>query len=411
MTIPRRQSGSALVLALGFMVVLLVVAAGVHGLVLGQLRGAGTLNRRLAAEYVGRGGIARAIAWFTAQSYQLPRAADLEATVPVTLKGSKQAVVLPGSHPDGYVDASGKTRSGMAKSFAALLSQQKTAAGTYSVEAALIALQPETWELVATAANGDVTRQVGALLVRASESLWGDGFFGRKSVELNGNAQTDSYDSSLGPYGGSNRFQSGDVRSDGDVSLNGNAVVNGDASPGPDGEVETKGNSKVTGLTDPAGNAKDVPAPTVPAGAIDLDKLKLQGNESKTLGPGTYVADSLSISSNGKLFLSGPVMLYVTGPVSVAGNALVNPGGLPGLLSIVQVGGRSVSVGGNTTINATIYAPDSNVEVNGNAQLFGAVIGNSLDLDGNAKVHFDEQLTTQSGGGGALRLVAQWTRP
>ncbi len=47
-----------------------------------------------------------------------------------------------------------------------------------------------------------------------------------------------------------------------------------------------------------------------------------------------------------------------------------------------------------TSINAVIFAPDSNIVLDNNAQLFGALIGDQVLLKNDAKIHFDESLIT-----------------
>jgi hypothetical protein len=46
----------------------------------------------------------------------------------------------------------------------------------------------------------------------------------------------------------------------------------------------------------------------------------------------------------------------------------------------------------NTVYFGTIYAPNAHVLLNSNVQLFGAAIGNTIRLDSNACVHYDEKL-------------------
>ena len=339
-----------MIFALGFLVVLLVIAAGVHGTVLHQLQESGRLRRRVAAEDLADGAVARATAWFVGTGYQRPDAGALTVGVPVLLTAGKQPLVLPSNHPDGYTDALGRKRSAVVSDFNAYLTGQKGAAGTFDVTASLMVADPETWEIVAVARVGDVERRVGALLVRQGQALFEDAIFGAAGVDLQGNPSTDSYDSTLGAYGGSNRTAGGNVRSNGDIKLQGSAQVNGDARPGPDGTVVLKGNPTVTGAKDPASGAKDLAAATVPAGAISLGAIKVENNDRRTIKSGTYTATSLVVGGSGILTIdssSGPVTLYVTGEVKVEGNGSVivtNNG--PRAFFIVQVGGAEVSVHG-----------------------------------------------------------------
>lgn len=404
------QRGSVMTLALGFLVVLLVMAAGVHGLVLGQLKSAGTLRQNIAATELAEGGVARARAWFTSNGYQLPEETLLVAGVPTKLASNRAAVVLPSNHPDAYTDAYGTARKGVSSGFKTVLSQQASPVGTYDVTASLIAQDPETWETVATAQVGPVRRVVGEILMREAQVLFADALFGASGVTLVGNASTDGYDASLGGYGGANRFDTGNVRSNADVSLTGNATVRGDAMPGPEGSVSMSGNSTVTGLTDPATSEKSLPAVTVPGNAVALGALTLSGNKTGTLSTGTYVATALSISGNSRLIIDasdGPVVLYVTGAISISGNGISNAL-KPKDFNLVQVGGSPVHFSGNATYTGTVYAPSSALSVSGNGVFYGSYVGASISLTGNADVHYDRSLRSISGPPGPLRVVAQW---
>lgn len=398
-------------LAMGFMVVLLVIAAGVHSLVLAQLSASGGLRQRVTATELAEGGLARVRAWFDQTSYRLPAANLVEGAAPVRLRGSGKAVVLPDTHPDAYTDTQGSARKGIVASYGKYLSSQRTAAGDYSVTATLIATQPETWEAVATAAVGNVQRVAGVVLAREQSSLFADALFGRSHVRMNGNARTDSYDASLGAYGGANVFKTGNVRSNGDIDLIGNALVQGDAISGPKGSVGTKGNAGVTGLSEPADREKELPPVVVPAGAVSLGKLKLTGKHTQTLTSGTYVASELDIGGNAQLIIdasAGPVNLYVTGEISLGGNGVANASGQPKNFNLVQVGGADVDMTGNTDFVGTVYAPDSELEVKGNGDIYGAIIAASVDLVGNADVHFDQSLRTIGNVPGPMRVLAQW---
>ena len=85
--------------------------------------------------------------------------------------------------------------------------------------------------------------------------------FGDKSVHMDSNAITDSYDSEVGDYASqiAARYKGQDyANADGSVGANGpsitldsNATVMGNATPGPGGSVTTASNSHVEGATDP----------------------------------------------------------------------------------------------------------------------------------------------------------------
>lgn len=404
--------GSVLTVTLGFMVVLLVIAAGVHGLVLAEIRGSGALRERTAADELASGALARSFAWFRATDYQPPATASLVASVPVLLAANKRVVVLPSNHPDSYTDVAGQAQKGIVASFQKFLSHQSGAVGTYSVDATLMSSDPERWEVIATAQVGRTTRRAGALFTRTRESLFSTALFGAQYVNLNGNAVIDSYDATLGSYGGSNVQKRGHVGSNGTIALASNAIIYGNGVAGPSGSVT---GGTVTGQRLNASKTRTLPILTVPAAAVNVGAITLSSKTTMTLTAGTYVASSVAISGQATLIADtskGPVTLYVTGSISIGGNGVLNTTGQPRFLSIVQVGGTAVSYAGNGTFAGTIYAPQSVLSLSGNGVLHGSFAGKAIEQSGNGVIHFDEALKTiLMPGSGTLRLTMQWSPP
>jgi hypothetical protein len=408
----RDDAGSVMTVALGFSVVLLIMAAGVHGLVINQIRGSARLHERIAAEALAKGGIARALAWFHATDYQLPEAKSLIQSVPVQRAAGNSPLVLPTNHPDAYIDMLGKARTAVVGDFQKYLSDQVNTVGKFSVHATLMASQPETWELISSAQVGPTQREVGAVFIRNQVSLFSSALFGSRYVNLNGNAKIDSYDASVGGYGGTNVLKQGDVGSNGNIALASKAMIDGSAIAGPGGTVT---GGIVTGQRTSAQSTRSLPIPVVPATAVNIGAINLSSSATMTLTAGTYVASSLAISGKATLIADtskGAVNLYVTGSVSIGGNGVLNTTGLPRYLSLVQVGGAAVSYSGNGDYSGSIYAPESVLTLSGNGTLYGAFDGGAIEQSGNGIIHYDQSLRTiVSTIGGPLRVAMQWTSP
>ncbi len=407
-----RQHGSALVVALSLTTILLIIGAGTAGYVVDQLRATGTSSQRVAAFYAADGGISEATAWFANQAYSLPAPSSyLDSSVPVTLKNSNTGVVLPTTHPNSYADGSGQQRSDVVTSFNAALTDRALGNGTFSVTATLVSLQPEQWQLLSTAHQGGVQQSVGALLRRDPSSLFTTALFGRRSVTMTGNAETDSYDSSNGNYGGGNVAANGHVRSNGPITLNGNATVNGNAVPGPGDIVTMTGNASVTGSTAPAPEPTDFGPVQVPSDAVYLGTINLSGNDGMTINPGTYVTSGISLSGNAELVINndtGPVYLYVTGSVSASGNGIATSSGDSTRFILFQIGGSDVAITGNGDFHGGVYAPASNLSVTGNGDIYGSFVGDSIDIHGNGGIHYDQNLQSVPGPPGKMRMVSWW---
>lgn len=273
-----------------------------------------------------------------------------------------------------------------------------------------------------------VTRTIVADMTRISGGeLFNCAIYARGSIRMSGNGQTDSYDSSVGPYGGSNVGPDGDVGTNagtvGAVGLSGNARVNGDASTGPSGTVTTSGNAEVTGSVTHE-NDRDLDSVDVPAeleGLTSSGSYSLAANNRGTLSGGDYRYSALSLSGNAILTISGTVRLYLTGASSlgisgngrlvipagseliiysegkcdIAGNGVLNNTNLPEnfqLYSTYAGTGDGVKISGNGDLYGAVYAPDTKIAVTGNGDIFGGLVGKEVAVSGNGDVHYDKKL-------------------
>lgn len=270
-----------------------------------------------------------------------------------------------------------------------------------------------------------IERKIEVTVTTQTNSPFTYAGFGKKSLAIHGNGETDSYDSSLGAYGGSNIGYNGDVgtngTSSGAISLSGNATVNGDAGTGLGGTVSLIGGASITGTTSDTTN-ETLSSVTIPS---SLSSLAGSGSYtvsgSQTLTSGDYKYSSISISGNDQLTLQGTVNLYLTsstnafstsgngqliidsgaqvtiytdGKVSLAGNGVVNNTSLPQnfLLYSTYSGHNGITISGNGDLYGAIYAPNAEIEVTGNGDSFGSLIGNTITITGNGDIHYDEAL-------------------
>ncbi len=263
--------------------------------------------------------------------------------------------------------------------------------------------------------------------------------FGDNSVTLGGNGATDSYNSADGDYGGENIASNGDVGTNGDdegaVTVNGdNAQVNGSASTGPDGTIE--GEENVTGAKTHDNNVQlsAISIPSELSGLSEDEEKKLSNDDdSQTLSAGDYHfssiqisggtltldgtvriyltdSHSLTISGGGSLTVNGQLELYVTGDCNVGGNGIVNDSGLPSNLVVYSThesSGESngFTLSGNSAFYGAVYAPNANLAVTGDGDIYGALVGKTVNVSGNGDIHYDEALQDLGGGG---YTIASW---
>jgi len=194
------------------------------------------------------------------------------------------------------------------------------------------------------------------------------------NVFSNSGSLVDSYQSSVGRYGGTNIGTSGDVQAAEAIVHNG-GVIHGTQTP------------------DVAAGLAVVP---VPAGATNLPLgSKTPGNvdittaaESLTLAPGSYVVANLTVGAPAAITVSpvGPVQIWVTGSLNLGGNENLN--GVPENFEILVTSSQPVNVNVSQGLYGFVYAPTSMVSVE--SSVFGGVVGSTVNLNASASVHFDQ---------------------
>jgi hypothetical protein len=258
---------------------------------------------------------------------------------------------------------------------------------------------------------------------------------------MDSNARVDSYNSDTSSYAlqavngsGSDLHadSDGDVGSNGDVSLDQNAVVWGDASAGPEHTTTVLGNAVVSGSTTPMSAEVDLPAINVPSYASS-GTLTVSANT--TLASGNRAYSNLTVNNNKTLTINGPANVVITNLRLRSGASLnVNPTGgkvhlwvidnfiMDSNSTMTPTDGKSknleinllsdnvinpeitiqldtVDFASNSKIVGTVYAPNAAITINSNFEIFGSMIARRIDLDSNARFHFDEALLTATATG------------
>ena len=251
----------------------------------------------------------------------------------------------------------------------------------------------------------NVTREAVALGSGPCGGIWG--LQGVKAGSIN----TDSYDSTAGPYSALTAGQDGDICSGRDITVGGSAKIQGDVMPGFGYGLTVNGNSgEITGYT--TSNTSPITSPTVDFGdakysndngTIPLtDKgtkpfkgsgwnLSLQGGENLILAGGTYYLDSLKLSGGATIKVTGPTTIYLAGASDTTGGAIDNTTRDPHNLTILSAGTEFKLAGGGA-FYATLMAPNAAVTLGSGAVFYGTVVGKTLDLKGDFTMHVDESL-------------------
>ena len=194
------------------------------------------------------------------------------------------------------------------------------------------------------------------------------------SVIVGGGVLVDSYQSSLGGYGGSNVGSAAVVQAGTTISNNG-GVIHGTQKPhAPAGLA----------VVPVAAGARNLPLGARTPGAVNINTAA----QSITLAPGNYVASSINVSAPGAINVSpaGEVRIWVTGTLALGGN--LNARGVPKNLAFLVTSSGFVNINGGGALFGMVYAPASVLTVS--SPVFGTVVGSSVTLNSGSAVHFDQ---------------------
>lgn len=76
----------------------------------------------------------------------------------------------------------------------------------------------------------------------------------------------------------------------------------------------------------------------------------------------------------------------------INGNKMFNMSNAPHQLELYYLGTADLTLNGNVSMNSVIYAPNAQVNVLGNFIYNGSIQAKRLDISGNARLYYDEQL-------------------
>ncbi|MGD2295185.1 MAG: hypothetical protein PVF22_05050 [Candidatus Aminicenantes bacterium] len=261
------------------------------------------------------------------------------------------------------------------------------------------------------------------LEVNGGRSLFDCGIFGDEGVEMAGNAVTDSYDSREGEYGDGNRGEEGHTGTNAShyscIFLRNNVELNGDAIVGPGADpvsvILTQNNSGITGEKMVLDEEKELPGVPAPDGLPFRGEYIVGHNDEDTIcEDGEYT--SFIIQSNSKVTVTSDATLYVSGGFSMESNTQLEIA--EGVTLTVYLGGTftqrsnsqinnlsqdptklqiygtesfdtNMTWKSNSSFYGAVYVPDAEVHYDSNADFFGSIIGDYIEVDSNAGLHYD----------------------
>jgi len=286
-------------------------------------------------------------------------------------------------------------------------------------------------------------RTVEVTLLVSNSPTFNMAIFADESLTMDSNACTDSFDSVNGPYDGPNTLPppldtdytnynlNGDIgtnsTSTAAVSLDSVAHIYGDAFVGVDGDtdevISVLSNSDISGTSSALSSAVRIPYVTGPTGLTDYGSITYNDDQNHTISSsGQY--SNLMVDGNTTLTISGDVKIYVTGAFELNSNSdlYISSGSsvdfyvdgsiyfssgttinnstqdasklrIYGTNSMTDNGDiAGIRFYSNSDIYAVVLAPNSTVDIDSNAEIFGAVMANAIEINSNSCIHYDEAL-------------------
>jgi hypothetical protein len=119
-----------------------------------------------------------------------------------------------------------------------------------------------------------------------------------------------------------------------------------------------------------------------------------------TAGAGTQAINITGIETL-TLAAGATLKIYTAGDIRIAGNGVLNNNDSPETLQIwgtsTSPAAQNIQIAGNGALKAVVYAPNGKVQINGDGDVMGAIVGKEIELTGNAAFHYDESLAAMGG--------------
>lgn len=148
------------------------------------------------------------------------------------------------------------------------------------------------------------------------------------------------------------------------------------------------------------------------------------GNVSETgtltLVPGVYNMNQLQLTGNGQIIVSPPgaVTINIGGcgdatcssanaignPLTIAGNGITDDTYSNDFI-VNYSGSGTVKIAGNGDVTAILNSPNAAIVQQGNGNWYGAILGNTVSIGGNAFFHYDRQAALAPANNGYYTMI------
>ncbi len=299
--------------------------------------------------------------------------------------------------------------------------------GNYSAEVAP-AGPPLRYRVTGHGLSVAEKRNLEALVQLTKQSVFQGALFGNTSLTVSGTVVTNSYDSRVAPYNAATAGSNGDVGTNsglaGAVNITGSIAINGQVMVGagtsdPNAVVTIAGGTAIITGSPPVAPLQNniIMSPVSPPAGMPCPDLTItNAGQDPNLAPGVYCYHNVSVSGGGSLTTNdaGSVTVFVTGAFSASGHTVVGVEANPTqfLMVLTATAGELILEGdftGTTEFYGGIYAPTGEIKIAGSAAVFGSVVADTINLTGNAQVHYDKAMgALEDPTGGYQTALLSW---
>jgi hypothetical protein len=371
------------------------------------------------------------------QNYLTARSQSWSSEIPIAEAGIEEAMAHLNSRPTKL------TNNGWSLAGTNYYVKARTVGDGYYYSAISVA-QPRTITSVGyarTPLHTNYTSRKIYVTTKLNPPVWG--IIGKQFVSLNGTPYIDSFNSSdsrfstgglYDPAKRSDRAGVGSPASSRPAISTGSALIYGFADTGPGGTVTGNvgdGEWLAANTGQQAGHVADDFNMAIPDVAVPImtstNSMPAPGvvdglSYNKVLTTGNYVFDGNFIVSGGagivatgggtvRVYFKGNLRMtstaairvtpgtrlefYLGGDMDLNGKAVINTSKIAANCTIYGLPGcTSIKYTGDSACYAKIYAPQAAIEITGDSDYFGSMVGNSVKFTGTANIHYDEALGT-----------------
>ncbi|MCH7689678.1 MAG: pilus assembly PilX N-terminal domain-containing protein [candidate division Zixibacteria bacterium] len=253
--------------------------------------------------------------------------------------------------------------------------------------------------------------------------------FGDRSLLIENNTCTDSYNPDSGSYVITQLDEFGDIGSNATVSIVNNSTIGGDVQSATEDGISLSINSDVFGDTTTGVDSViiDIVSDSeftwaqlnniAPAGFSGTGythnsitgELTVSGQGAMILDGGVYYFSEISLTQSASISVTTgeSVTIYMTGDLNLRNKSSINKNGNPSDL-IIYSRGSNIIIGQLTSFSGAILAPYATYSLANNSDVYGSVVARNIAVTNHACFHYARNLGAIEKGSTGWMLLTAW---